>query len=52
MYRGLTKKQLIEKKETLIRKYIGVFNKPQSYFKELESFEQELIKKKSCCNCN
>ena len=45
MYRGLTKEQLIEKRETLIKEYIGVFNKPQRYFKELESIEQELMKR-------
>ena len=45
MYRELTKEQLIEKRETLIKKYIGVFNKPQSYFKDLESIEQELMKR-------
>jgi hypothetical protein len=45
MYRGLTKEQLIEKRETLIKEYIGVFNKPQSYLKELESIEQELMKR-------
>ena len=44
-YRGITKEQLIEKRETLIREYIGVFDKPQSYFKELEEMEQELIKR-------
>ncbi len=46
MYRGITKEQLIEKRETLIKEYIGVFNKPQSYFKELEEMEQELMKRK------
>jgi len=45
MYRGLTKEQLIEKREQLIQKYIGDFNKPQSYFKELEYIEQELMKR-------
>jgi hypothetical protein len=45
MYRGITKEQLIEKRETLIKEYIGVFNKPQSYFKELEQMEQELMKR-------
>ncbi|MFY0654999.1 MAG: hypothetical protein JXQ96_23410 [Cyclobacteriaceae bacterium] len=45
MYRGITKEQLIEKRETLIKEYIGVFNKPQSYFKELEEMEQELMKR-------
>jgi len=45
MYRGINKEQLIEKRETLIKEYIGVFNKPQSYFKELEEIEQELMKR-------
>ena len=45
MYRGLTKEQLIERRIQLIEKYIGDFNKPQSYFKELESIEQELMKR-------
>jgi len=45
MYRGITKEQLIEKRQTLIKEYIGVFNKPQSYFKELEEMEQELMKR-------
>ena len=45
MYRGITKEQLIEKRETLIKEYIGVLNKPQSYFKELEEMEQELMKR-------
>ena len=44
-YRELTKEQLIEKREQLIKEYIGVFNKPQSYFKELEEMEQELMKR-------
>ena len=44
MYRELTKEQLIKRRENLIEKYIGDF-KPQSYFKELESIEQELMKR-------
>jgi hypothetical protein len=45
MYRGITKEQLIEKKETLTREYIGVFDKPQSYFKEIEDIKLELTKR-------
>jgi hypothetical protein len=36
--------ELIKKRESLIKEYIGVFNKPPSYFKELEEVEQELMK--------
>ena len=41
----LTKEQLIEKREQLIKKYIGDYKKPQSYFTELEEMEQELMKR-------
>jgi len=40
-----TKKQLIEKRELLIKENIGVWDKPQIYFKELEEIEQELMKR-------
>jgi len=44
-YAGVNTEELIEEREKLIWEYIGVFNKPQRYFKELEEMEQELMKR-------
>ena len=42
---GWTKERLIELREILISEYVGIWNKPQSYFKKLEEIEQELMKR-------
>ena len=44
-FKNKTKEQLIQKREELIKEYIGTWNKPQSYFKQLEEIEQELMKR-------
>ena len=44
-FKNKTKQELIERRENLLKQYIGTFNKPQSYFKELEEIEQELMKR-------
>lgn len=44
-FKKYTKEQLIKKREALIKQYIGDFNKPQSYFIELEEIAQELMKR-------
>jgi len=44
-FKNETKEQLIQKREELIKEYIGTWNKPQSYFKQLEEIEQELMER-------
>ena len=40
-----TKEELIRIREALIGEYIGTWDKPQSYFKQLEEIEHELMKR-------
>jgi len=39
------------KKESLVQKYIGVYDKPLEYYKELARINTIIMKKPKCYNC-